>query len=1138
MIAMNRVRALAAALLGVVLVAPSVRAQAGGGNAIINGVVNSEFGRPIEAANVYITEMSISVPTGADGKFTINIPAARVSGQQVTLRVRAIGQEPGVKPIRITAGTQTFNFDMKTDINRLDEVVVTGVVGEGVERSKVPFAVAHLSTEDLPVPAMDPISALAGKVAGMRIAGTSGAPGSPPQIQLRGVTSINSANRSTAPLIIVDGAIMNNISNLTELGGLDIESVEVVKGAAGASLYGTRAANGVIQIKTKRGGSGSDAVVFNARTEYGLSDLSSIQWGMPLNSALNLDETGKQYCVVGSSNVSNCSRSIDWMTEVLRLNGVKADTTRAQTSLQNAAPAIATGELQNTYQATPWVGKRYDALSQLSQSNPTTLSQIDATGKMGSARFYVAGSYQSEQGAFKGLVGNNQRRGRVNLDYDARSDLTVSVSSLYDNGYNDNKGPGFGSLLRAQPGTNYLATDSLNRPILLTAPKHSPAGNGDTNPYYANSGTINNYDLTTRWLGNISTRYYPVDWATLEGTFAYDNRQRTTKNYAQKGFRTTTLSTAANSGNIAFQNFGDESYNGNVTATFRKQLKSDLRGQFQVRGLFDQENQNTIGSTGQIFSVKDIYTTSNTNTNKNATSSAQTIKNVGVLTGANIDYKDRYVLDGTFRYDGSSLFGSGNRWAPFGRVAAVWRIGQEPWFNLPHVADLRFRASHGTAGSTPSFAAQYEVYNVSNGNITLGQAGNAKLKPETTTEDEMGTDFTLFGRLGTEFTYAQSTTKDQILNVDTPNSLGFSKQWQNAGQLSNKTFEVALNLPVLNKKDLTWSMRGTWDRTRTYVDKLMTPDFTLDGGTSQGTTTYFHITAQRGDTGVANGMPLNRFGNIWGRKFYRKCSDMPSSLQGQCTNDPNAAAGQYAYQVNGDRYVVWVGQGNTWRDGITKNLWVTKMTTGSPFGSRIPLYWGMPIIDRPLAGQPGEGVGKEQVLGNAFPDFRWTYANNISYKRLTLYGLFDATWGQEIYNQGEGWGLLDFSSRQFDSGSASVENAKPTGYSYRAGGSESTGIGGFYDLLEPNNYAVEDGSFIKLREVSVSYHIGAVRKLGDWSAGLIGRNLKTWTKYSGLDPEVGSSTGTADATSSLTNSTDAFGYPNVRTFTLFLSTRF
>ena len=1129
MITMTRVRALAAALLGVVLVAPSASAQAGSGNAVLNGLVQSEFGQPLEAANVYITELSISVATGADGKYTLNIPAARVSGQQVNLRVRAIGHEPSVKPVRITAGTQTFNFDLKRDVNRLDEVVVTGVVGEGMERSKVPFAVAHLSTEDLPVPAMDPITALAGKVSGMRIASTSGRPGSTPDIQLRGVTSINSAGRSTSPLFIVDGAIMN-VGSLQELGGLDIESVEVVKGAAGASLYGTRAANGVITIKTKRGGTGADAVKFNIRTEYGVNDLGSIQWGMPLNSALNLDETGRRFCVAASSNVAPCSRTIDWMTEVMRINSVVADTLRTPVSLQNNSPGLV--DLQNVYQATPWPNKRYDALAQVTTANPTTLNSIDATGKVGGVRFFVSGSYQDEQGAFKGLQGNNQRRGRVNLDYDARPDLTVSVSSLYDNGYNDNHGAGFGSILRAQPGTDYMAKDSLGRAILRLSPIHAPAGNGDTSPYYDNSGVSVDYYKSSRWLGNVSTRYYPAEWVTLEGTFAYDNRQRNSTAYAVKGYRSRTTSSAANFGNIQLGTSGDESFNGNLTASFRKQLRNDLNGRLQLRGLFDQENNIDNGSTGQQFTVRDVYTTSNASTNKTATSQSQTVKNVGFLVGGSMDYKDRYVLDGTFRYDGSSLFGQGNRWAPFGRVAGVWRVSQEPWYNIPHVNDLRFRASHGTAGSTPRFTAQYEVYTVNNGNLARGQQGNTKLKPETTTEDEIGADFTLFNRLGTEFTFAHDVTRDQLLEVATPSSLGFSTQWQNAGTLDNKTFEVAMNLPVINKKDLTWSMRGTWDRTRTYITELFTPEFTMAGGTSQGTTTYFHVTANPADTGVANGNALNRFGNMWGRKFYRQCSDLPASIQSQCGPGKE-------YQVNGDRFVVWVGQGNDWRDGISKNLWVTKLTGAqSPWGNNVPLYWGMPIIDRPLRGEKNQGIGREQILGNVFPDFRWTYANNVSYKRVTLYGLFDATWGQEIYNQGEGWGLLDFSSSEFDTEHQTIATAKPTGYSWRAGPSESTGIGGFYDLLGPNNYAVEDGSFIKLREVSLSYRIGSVRKFGDWSVGLVGRNLKTWTKYSGLDPEVGSTTGTNSSTSALVNSTDAFGFPNVRTFTVFLTTRF
>src|SRR6478672_8061922 len=173
------VRTAGAALLGLVLALPVAGAQAQG--ATITGKVTSEFGQPVDQANVYINDLSISVGTNAQGVYTITLPAARATGQQYNLRVRAIGYQPGLRPIRVTAGSQTQDFSLKQDINRLNEVVVTGVVGEGVERSKVPFAVGRLTSEDLPVPALDPVSALAGKVAGVRIAATGGKPGSTPE---------------------------------------------------------------------------------------------------------------------------------------------------------------------------------------------------------------------------------------------------------------------------------------------------------------------------------------------------------------------------------------------------------------------------------------------------------------------------------------------------------------------------------------------------------------------------------------------------------------------------------------------------------------------------------------------------------------------------------------------------------------------------------------------------------------------------------------------------------------------------------------------------------------------------------------------------------------------------------------------
>ena len=1126
----TRVWATAGALLSILLAPPVARAQTQ--SAVITGKVTSEVGQPIAQANVYINDLSVSVATNDQGGYTITIPAARVQGQAVNLRVRAIGYQPGVVPIRVTAGTQTQNFALKQDVNRLNEVVVTGVVGEGTERSKVPFAVGRVTAEDLPVPALDPVQALAGKVAGVRIGQIGGAPGTTPEIMLRGPTSINGQGRNNGPLFVVDGVVLN-VGSFDELGGLDIESVEVVKGAAGASIYGATAANGVIVIKTKRG-SQRDGVQFNARTEYGISDLNSFDYGMPINHSIQLDETGTRFCVGGSGPVAPCSRTVNWMSEVMRINSVNADTVRTGFGLQYGQPGLGSGDLLNVFQANPWPGKYYNTMAQMSSAGAVALHSLDATGRAGGVRYYASGSYTDDQGAVRGLTGQQQRRARVNLDYDVRTNATVSISTLYDRGTTDLHGANFGGLLRgATPGTDYLAHDTLGRPILLGfGPQSRPTGNGNGGYFYNQENEIL-YRVSDRFLGGMTASYFPVDWVTFDGTIGYDNRSRIDRDYHVKGYRTSSISTTGQTNNFGAGNIGtrrEEALNGAIGATFRRQFTSDLNGKLQLRGSYEQDQLENDGASGEQFIVKDVFTLSNTSTNKTATSSSQMIKRMGGFAGANAEYKNRYILDGTFRYDGSSLFGAGNRWAPFGRISGVWRLSEEPWFHVPHLSDFRLRASDGTAGNSPQFVAQYETYNCSATGCTLGQAGNSKLKPETTREIEAGTDFTLFERLGVELTHVNTTTENQILPVNTPAALGFSTQWQNAGTLAGNTWEAAVNLPVMNRRNFSWTMRSTWDRTRTYITQLFVPDFFAAGGTGQGTSSLFFMTAS---TAKDNGWQKNQFGNIWGRSFYKGCGSLPSTVQAQCGDGK-------AFQVNDQGWVVWVGDGNSWRDGITKNLWQTKLPAAqSPWN--FPLYFGHPIVVRPLKGQPGEGVGALHILGNTLPAFRLTWNNTLQYKRLTGYVLLDGTYGNYINNQGEQWGLLDFSSHHFDQADNNVETAKPTGYGWRAGGSEGAGSGGFYDQLGPNNYSVEKASFTKVREASITYHVGALKGLGgDWTAGVIGRNLYTFTKYSGYDPETGACQSTASCVtgSGLVNATDAFDFPTLRRFTFTLSTRF
>jgi len=254
---------------------------------------------------------------------------------------------------------------------------------------------------------------------------------------------------------------------------------------------------------------------------------------------------------------------------------------------------------------------------------------------------------------------------------------------------------------------------------------------------------------------------------------------------------------------------------------------------------------------------------------------------------------------------------------------------------------------------------------------------------------------------------------------------------------------------------------------------------------------------------------------------------------------------------------VWVGAGNTPREGVTKNLWQTSRggcvvrdtarttitgevacraangVVNNPWG--LPTtHWGMLTVTRDSTATP---VFKK--LGNTLPDFRLTMSHNVDWKRLSFYGLVDRSQGNRLMNQELHWSLGDFMVREQDQSGKTVETAKPIGYYWRAPQPDNgAGVGGFYDVLGSNNHTVEDGSYTKIREASISYDIGRLPGIGrgEWSFTLTGRNLYTFTKFKGWDPEVGIDSGNLD--SSALNAVAAYQYPPRRTFSFTVNSRF
>src|SRR2546427_118727 len=249
-------------------------------SAVITGKVTGRQGESLGGAIVVIDEFGTAVATTTQGTYTLTVAPERAKGQTVTLRARYIGYSPGVKQVTLTPGTQTQDFELKFDPMTLDAVVVTGVA-EATEAKKLTFAVGHVDAQTLnQAPGVSALGALEGKVAGARLITPSGQPGGEPTIRLRSATAITSpsacganlcpSSEVSGPLIIVDGTITHH--GLADINSEDIERVEVVKGAAASSLYGSNAANGVVQIFTKRGDRIPDGKLsVTVRNEYGQS---------------------------------------------------------------------------------------------------------------------------------------------------------------------------------------------------------------------------------------------------------------------------------------------------------------------------------------------------------------------------------------------------------------------------------------------------------------------------------------------------------------------------------------------------------------------------------------------------------------------------------------------------------------------------------------------------------------------------------------------------------------------------------------------------------------------------------------------------------------------------------------------------
>lgn len=1095
--------------------------------AVITGTVKSQQGQPLQGAQIRIADLNVAVGTGEDGAYRITLAAERLRGQTAALSVRSIGFKPQTKTITLNAGNQTHDFVLEVDINRLSEVVVTGVTG-ATETKKLAFTVDKVDQANLPVPAASALQSLQGKVTGAQVITPSGRPGSSPSILLRGAKSLN---LGLAPLIVVDGIIMNG--GMNDINPQDIESIEVVKGAAAASTYGSRAQNGVIQITTKSGATAGQGARFSVRSETGVQDVQSA-YPFAQRHWLVMDERNQNFCIE-QSGFPACSRVVDFEDYTLYVND-NGDEVQARLPINferdaGIGRAMSKPFLKGTFQVSQWP-VRYNPIAAATTANLYSNTNVDMSGRFGNTGFFASASNLIQEGAIKFLDGYRRNTARLNIDQAVGEDLTMQVSTLYARTATFPQ-TDFFVLTRVPAGVDLLRRDSQGRLFIRSNVLNQ--GQQNENPLWDAENLVDRTDVD-RYLGSFSSRYTPFSWLDFDANASMDRRRSDGYTLREKGYRVTrTNQSTVYLGTYAEDASADAAYNFALNGTARQNNPlgiTDLQTRINARYSFERSDGSDFSAGGNTLAVPGLMTLDNVVVPNAPNSGNRTsVRAIGLLAGLAVDYKGKYIFDAVFRRDGSSLFGSEQRWHPYGRGSAAWRLSDEAWWPFKgSVNDLKLRYSVGTAGGRPGFDYQYETFNIgTGGSVSSNQLGNRFLKPENTTETEVGFDAELFSKYGLNVTYARDITKDQMLEVPASASSGFSSQWRNAGTVENKTYEVSLNIPVITNRDVVWTTRLSYDRNRAFITELGVPPYAI-------TTSSSRFEFRVGE----------RLGTVYGKWFVTDCSELEPQFAAQC-----GGPGSH-YQKNDNGYIVWTG-GYDWTEGITSNAWQAYLpgcmkagaaigqtgrvncekaggTVNNPWG--IPLTsWGMLIVKRDSTGSP-----ILSKLGNTQPDFHMSMSHNFNWKRLTVYALVDGNYGNRLFNQQIHWSLGDFMVRYEDQDGKSVENAKPMGYYWRAPQPEhGAGVGGVYDVLGSNNQTVQKGTYTKLREVSVSYQLGAIRGVGDFSLTAIGRNLYTFTDFLGWDPETGGSVLGSSAFGAVAGTGD---YPQTRTFTFTIGTRF
>lgn len=740
-------------------------------------VTEADTNIPLLGVNIIVKGTTSGTQTDFDGHYTIK---ANASDVLIFSFMGFSNKEVAVK------GLSVIDVFLEEDAAALDEIVVVAY-GTSTKKSFTGSAQVVDSDDIDRVPVTSIEKALVGNVSGVTVSETSGQPGSYSEIRIRGMGSFSASN---SPLYVIDGVVMltgqiNEGGNLmSTIAAGDVESMTVLKDAAATSLYGSRAANGVILITTKQGRKG--VTKYNFKTSLGVSDMAVDNYKAASGDdfVMLMRESLENRYGAGSPRVESTMLANEWY------------------------------EPEGGY--TDWS----DLLFRRGVSNNYELS---ATGGSDKTQFFVSGSLLDQQGL---ALNSDFKR------YSGRINLTHQLNDKFKFGVN---------LLNAKTSQNVANNgSSYNNPLYNvsrnTWPTETPYDeNGEYKYELLNAGYYNllrEYDLmenkseTFRSLGTGYLEFKPYDFLTLRSTNSYD--------YVDNTYNTYYSPSSRNGEPLGYVYRRNEKRNRTSTSnlvTFDKTF-NDFH-HFNVIGAFEAERNSTdyFSASGEGLpneSLKDLSVVA-VPTAVSGHSSANSL--ISYLSRLNYDFDNKYYFSTSVRRDGSSRLGLNERWANFWSVSGAWRLNRENFMkDVKFVDDIKLRASYGTSGTLPngyydhlalySYTGAYDE----SGAAVENQISNPNLTWEKNNSFNIGFEFGIFDRVTGSFEYFQRHTSDLLMNLKLAPTIGAGSTMVNIGEMENTGYEFEIRTDNYTSENFNWSSSFLFTSVRNKIVKLANND--------------------------------------------------------------------------------------------------------------------------------------------------------------------------------------------------------------------------------------------------------------------------------------------------------------------------